>query len=279
MLRRTIHATLRVVLVTALGALPAGCCKRSEPDPAAEAERQFRGELARLSLPVAKHASAWIDAPVVRLQGPAVTVDGSPAGQLGAENGTLELRTMLRNKRQLWEQLNPGSRFPGTVLLAASRDTDGEKVAAVAGAALQAGFPNLRIVVHAADKGEPSPDNLGVVELNLRALRPGDPSASQDGAQLTLGPADMAVLSWRKGAGETGPEPVAMTEEKRADATVRLPGLESAIGRATAAHEGERLVASVLGMDRVSLAKLVGIADVFGDPGKRYEVTWMVVPR
>ena len=70
-----------------------------------------------------------------------------------------------------------------------------------------------------------------------------------------------------------------MTEEKRANRTIHLAGLEAAVGRATKEHKGARRVAGVTGMNRVSLAKLVAIADVFRDPKTQYEVLWLVVPR
>ena len=152
----------------------------------------------------------------------------------------------------------------------AARTTPGDKVAAVASAALQAGFEHLHIAVRAAAKGERA--SKGVRSVRVRIL--GFGNKVPDGWRLNLGPADMAVAYWEKAGIESAAEPVAMTDDQRPDGTTWLPGLASAVGRVTSAHEGERRVVVVLGIERVALAKLVSMSDVFGQA--RYEVIWRV---
>jgi hypothetical protein len=269
-----------VALATALGLISAGCCKNVAPDPAAEADAQFREELIRqFAVPAAVHAESWLDAPILQLKGDEISLEGTPCARLGSAMGTDECRIMLRNKGELWKQLYPGRAFPGVVVLVAGLDTPGEKVDAMAGAALKAGFPNLQVVVHGVKKGKLSATSLGIAQVHLLALNPGDPSAEPEGLRLVLGPANMAMMSWEKGGGETDPAPVAMTEERRADGTIHLPGLVSAVGRLTTAHQGDKRVVVISGLQRVRLEKVVAIADVFSDPKTPYQVFWLVAAR
>jgi hypothetical protein len=278
--RSTTNTLCIAALATALGLTSAGCCKNVAPDPAAEAEAQFREEVIRqIAIPAAMHAESWLDGPIIQLKGEDISVDGTPCARLGSGMGTDECRILLRNKGELWKQLNPGRAFPGTVVLVAGRDTPGEKVDAVAGFALKAGFPSLHVVVHQVKKGKLSATSLGIAKVHLLALTPGDASAEPEGLRLVLGPANMAMMSWKKGGGETDPGPVALTEEKRADGTIHLPGLVSAVGRNSTAHQGDKRVAVISGIQRVRLEKVVAIADVFSDPQTPYQVFWLVVPR
>ena len=281
MSRRSTTNTPRIVaLATALGLTSAGCCKNVAPDPAAEAEAQFRDQVVRqVAVPAAVHADSWLDAPILQLEGDDISLDGTPCARLGSATGTDECRFMLRNKGELWKQRYPGRAFPGIVVLVAGRDTPGEKVDAIAGVALKAGFPTLHVVVHGVKKGTLSTTSLGVAQVHLLALTPGDASAEPDGLRLVLGPANMAMMSWKKGGGETDPAPVALTEEKRADGTIHLPGLVSAVGRNSTAHQGDKRVAVISGVQRVRLEKVVAIADVFSDPQTPYQVFWLAVPR
>jgi hypothetical protein len=278
--RSTTNTPCIVALATALGLVSAGCCKNVAPDPAAEAEAQFREDLIRqVAVPAAMHAAPWLNVPIVRLEGDDISLDGTPCARLGSAMGTDECRIMLRNKGELWKQLNPGRALPGIVVLVAGRDTPGEKVDAIAGVALKAGFPNLHVVVHEVKKGKLSATSLGLARVHLLALTPGDASAEPDGLRLVLGPANMAMMSWKSGGVETDPAPVALTEERRADGTIHLPGLVSAVGRNTTAHQGDKRVAVISGIQRVRLEKVVAVADVFSDPQTPYQVFWLAVPR
>lgn len=266
-----------LAIMTALVGTASGCCKSDPPDPAAEEENRYLSRLIeQFPVPAAAHAEPWVDAPIVELVGDNITVDGTPAGRLGSSTGTEELHTLLRNKRELWQQINPGRAFPGLVLFAAGRDTPGSKVEAIARAAAKAGFPKLGVVVHAVDKGKLSPDSLGVAVVHVRVRKAEDPGTEPDGLRVHLGPGNMAVQSWKKDNAESPAEPVAMTDKKGADGTVLLPGLKAAVGRAGGAHPNEKRIAVVDGIKHLSLAKLVGVTDVFRDPKAEFATLYVV---
>lgn len=251
-----------VAIAVALVSNSNGCCK-GVPDP--EAERRDELDLSgTTTLPLAVHAGPRIDAPTVRIDGEQVTVDGVPCGQIGSEAASKEVQALLANKRALWEQINPGRTYGGDVLLEAARTTSGDRAAAMASAVLKAGFPRLHIAVRGVAKGD------GCMTVRLLSIAGEEP----DGLRLDLGPPNMAITFWKKAGIESAPEPVALTEGKRPNGTMWLPGLESAVGRASAAHKDDRHVAVVLGVERVSLAKLVAVSDVFA--AAKYEVTWRV---
>jgi len=261
--------------MTALVGTASGCCKSDPTDPAAEA-RYLSRLIEQVPVPAAAHAEPWVDGPTMQLVGDDITVDGTPVGRLGSSTGTDELQSLLKNKRELWQQINPGRAFPGLVLFAAGRDTPGSKVEAIARAAAKAGFPKLGVVVHAVDKGKLSPDSLGVAVVRVRVRKAEDPGTEPDGLRVHLGPGNMAVQSWRKDNAESPAEPVAMTDESGADGTVLLPGLKAAVGRAGGAHPNEKRIAVVDGIKHLSLAKLVGVTDVFRDPKAEFATLYVV---
>ena len=84
-----------------------------------------------VKLPNAENVIDMIEAPMVAITGTQILVDGTPAGSTRAieEANRLqridELFNMLKNKRELWKQLNPGKEFPGVVVLQVDRKRPG----------------------------------------------------------------------------------------------------------------------------------------------------------
>ena len=72
-----------------------------------------------VKLPSAENVIDMVDAPMVAITGTQILVDGTPAGNTRAieEANRLqrvdELFNILKNKRELWKQINPGKEFPG----------------------------------------------------------------------------------------------------------------------------------------------------------------------
>lgn len=82
----------------------------------------------RERVPSAENANASVDAPIVSVTTRHVSVDGSPVAETddivagGRLTRLTELYGVLKNKRELWKQLNPGAEFPGVVLLEVERE-------------------------------------------------------------------------------------------------------------------------------------------------------------
>src|ERR1051325_1770686 len=76
-----------------------------------------------VKLPNAENVMDMTDAPIVAITGTHILVDGNPAGNTRAieESNRMqrveELFNVLKNKRELWKQLNPAKEFPGVVVL------------------------------------------------------------------------------------------------------------------------------------------------------------------
>jgi biopolymer transport protein ExbD len=100
-------------------------------------------------LPSAENTLDMIDAPMVAITGTQILVDGTNAGSTRAieEAGRLmkveELHNVLKNKRELWKQLNPGKSFPGVVVLQVDKRVPALVVKSVFQTAAFAGYPNV----------------------------------------------------------------------------------------------------------------------------------------
>ena len=72
-----------------------------------------------VQLPKAENVLDMVEAPMVAITGTQILVDGVPAGSTRTieEANRLqrvdELFNVLKNKRELWKQINPGKEFPG----------------------------------------------------------------------------------------------------------------------------------------------------------------------
>ncbi len=93
------------------------------------------------------------EAPMVAVTGVQILVDGTPAGNTRAieEANRLqridELFNVLKNKRELWKQINPGKEFPGVVVLQVDRKVQALVVKSVFQTAAFAGYPNVSFMV------------------------------------------------------------------------------------------------------------------------------------
>jgi biopolymer transport protein ExbD len=106
-----------------------------------------------VKLPKAENVDDVVDAPMVAVNGNQILVDGQQAGSTRAveELGRLqkidELFNVLKNKRELWKQINPGKEFPGVVVLQVDRKVQALVVKSVFQTAAFAGYPNVSFMV------------------------------------------------------------------------------------------------------------------------------------
>jgi biopolymer transport protein ExbD len=106
-----------------------------------------------VQLPKAQNVMEMLEAPMVAVTGTQILVDGTPAGSTRTieEANRLqrvdELFNVLKNKRELWKQLNPGKEFPGVAILQVDRRVPALVVKSVFQTAAFAGFPNISFMV------------------------------------------------------------------------------------------------------------------------------------
>ncbi len=106
-----------------------------------------------VKLPNAENVIDMTEAPMVAITGTQILVDGNPAGSTRAieESNRLqridELFNVLKNKRELWKQLNPQREFPGVVILQVDRKVQALVVKSVFQTAAFAGYPNVSFMV------------------------------------------------------------------------------------------------------------------------------------
>lgn len=107
----------------------------------------------RERVPSAENTSDNVDAPIVSVSAHQVSVDGSPVAETSdiLAGGRLtrldELFNTLKNKRELWKQLNPEAEFPGVVLLEVERNVPSLVVKSAFQSAAYAGYPQVSFVV------------------------------------------------------------------------------------------------------------------------------------
>ncbi len=113
-----------------------------------------------VKLPNAENVIDMTDAPMVAITGTQIIVDGSAAGSTRAiiEANRMqrvdELFNILKNKRELWKQINPGKPFPGVVVLQVDRKVPALIVKSVFQTAAFAGYPNVSFMVGRIGGGE-----------------------------------------------------------------------------------------------------------------------------
>lgn len=111
-----------------------------------------------VKLPNAENVLDMTEAPMVAITGAQILVDGNTAGSTRAieESNRLqridELFNVLKNKRELWKQLNPGREFPGVVILQVDRKVQALVVKSVFQTAAFAGYPNVSFMVGRMEK-------------------------------------------------------------------------------------------------------------------------------
>lgn len=106
-----------------------------------------------VQLPKAENVLDMVEAPMVAITGSQILVDGVPAGSTRAieEANRLqrvdELFNILKNKRELWKQINPGKEFPGVAVLQVDKRVPALVVKSVFQTAAFAGYPNISFMV------------------------------------------------------------------------------------------------------------------------------------
>jgi len=104
-------------------------------------------------LPKAENVSDMTEAPMVAITGTQILVDGTAAGSTRTiEDANRmqridELFGILRNKRELWKQVNPGKEFPGVAILQVDRRVTALVVKSVFQTAAMAGYPSISFMV------------------------------------------------------------------------------------------------------------------------------------
>ncbi|AUX42012.1 hypothetical protein SOCE26_034370 [Sorangium cellulosum] len=121
------------------------------------------GEIAvdkNVKLPKAENVDDVIDAPMVAVNGNQILVDGALAGSTRAieELGRLqkidELFNLLKNKRELWKQVQPNKPFPGVCILQVDQNVPALVVKSVFQTAAFAGYPNVSFMVGKLPKSQ-----------------------------------------------------------------------------------------------------------------------------
>jgi biopolymer transport protein ExbD len=106
-----------------------------------------------VKLPKAENVLDMVEAPMVAITGTQILVDGTPSGNTRAiiEANRLqrvdELFNVLKNKRELWKQINPGREFPGVAILQVDRRVPALVVKSVFQTAAFAGYPSISFMV------------------------------------------------------------------------------------------------------------------------------------
>jgi biopolymer transport protein ExbD len=109
-----------------------------------------------VKLASAQNTIDMVEAPMVALTGTQILVDGSPAGNVRAivEANRLqkldELFDRMKNKREVWTQINPGKPFPGVAVLQVDRSVPALVVKSVFNTVAFAGYPNVSFLVKSA---------------------------------------------------------------------------------------------------------------------------------
>jgi len=106
-----------------------------------------------VQLPKAENVLDMVDAPMVAITGTQILVDGLPSGSTRTiEDANRlqrieELYSVLKNKRELWKQINPGKPFPGVAVLQVDRKVPALVVKSVFQTAAYSGYPNISFMV------------------------------------------------------------------------------------------------------------------------------------
>jgi biopolymer transport protein ExbD len=106
-----------------------------------------------VKLPQAENAEDIIDAPMIAVNGNQILVDGALAGstraveELGRMQKIDELFNILKNKRELWKQVQPNKPFPGVCILQVDQNVSALVVKSVFQTAAFAGYPNVSFMV------------------------------------------------------------------------------------------------------------------------------------
>jgi hypothetical protein len=106
-----------------------------------------------VKLPLADNVDDMVTAPMVAITGSTILVDGIPAGstrevkEANRMQKLDELFNLLKSKRELYKQINPGKDFPGVAVLQVDRNVEAVIVKSVFQTAALAGYPNISFMV------------------------------------------------------------------------------------------------------------------------------------
>ena len=106
-----------------------------------------------VQLPQADNVEDMTTAPMVAITGQMIMVDGIPAGttrpvkEANRMQKLDELFNLLKTKRELYKQINPGKDFPGIAVLQVDRQVEALVVKSVFQTAALAGYPNISFMV------------------------------------------------------------------------------------------------------------------------------------
>jgi biopolymer transport protein ExbD len=106
-----------------------------------------------VKLPLADNVEDMTTAPMVAITGNTILVDGMPAGstrevkEANRMQKLDELFNLLKTKRELYKQINPGKDFPGVAVLQVDRQVEAVIVKSVFQTAALAGYPNISFMV------------------------------------------------------------------------------------------------------------------------------------
>jgi biopolymer transport protein ExbD len=106
-----------------------------------------------VKLPLADNVEDMTTAPMVAITGNTILVDGIPAGSTRAVKEANRMQTLdelfnlLKTKRELYTQVNPGKSFPGIAVLQVDRQVEALVVKSVFQTAALAGYPNISFMV------------------------------------------------------------------------------------------------------------------------------------
>ena len=106
-----------------------------------------------VQLPSADNVDDMTSAPIVAITGQMILVDGIPAGttrpvkEANRMQKLDELFNLLKTKRELYKQINPGKDFPGVAVLQVDRQVEAVIVKSVFQTAALAGYPNISFMV------------------------------------------------------------------------------------------------------------------------------------
>jgi biopolymer transport protein ExbD len=106
-----------------------------------------------VKLPLADNVEDMTTAPMVAITGNTILVDGMVAGstrevkEANRMQKLDELFNLLKTKRELYKQINPGKDFPGVAVLQVDRNVEAVIVKSVFQTAALAGYPNISFMV------------------------------------------------------------------------------------------------------------------------------------
>ena len=106
-----------------------------------------------VKLPLADNVDDMTTAPMVAITGSTILVDGIPAGstrevkEANRMQKLDELFNLLKSKRELYTQINPGKPFPAVAVLQVDRRVEAVIVKSVFQTAALAGYPNISFMV------------------------------------------------------------------------------------------------------------------------------------